>query len=337
MAASTHTQPTPERFFNAINSYQLTEAMRAAVELGVFTAIAEGSITAPSIAEKCHAAERGIRILCDFLVIHGFLTKAAANYALAPDSALFLNRKSPAYVGGAIEFLLTQRLRQGHERLTDAVRKGGCALGAGTLEPENPDWVRFAEAMMPLVGMPAQAMTAELRKSGDARKVLDIAAGHGMFGISVAKECPSAQVYACDWQNVLAVAKKNAASNGVAARYHLLPGDAFEVDFGTGYDLVLIPNFLHHFDIPTCTRFMRKVHASLEADGRAAIAEFVPNPDRVTPPTAAAFAMMMLATTPSGDAYTYDELEAICRDAGFARAELSPAQVGLDRLVIAHK
>jgi predicted methyltransferase len=89
---------------------------------------------------------------------------------------------------------------------------------------------------------------------------------------------------------------------GVADRYHLLPGSAFETDFGIGYDLVLIANFLHHFDPPTCTAFMRKVHTALKPGGRAAIAEFVPNPDRLTPPTAAAFSMMMLATTPAGDA-----------------------------------
>jgi hypothetical protein len=99
----------------------------------------------------------------------------------------------------------------------------------------------------------------------------------------------------------------------------------------------LITNFLHHFDLPACTTFTRKVHVALKPGGRAAIAEFVPNPDRVTPPTAAAFSMMMLATTPSGDAYTFAELESISKSAGFARADLAPPEIGLDRLVIAHR
>jgi hypothetical protein len=123
----------------------------------------------------------------------------------------------------------------------------------------------------------------------------------------------------------------------VADRYHLLPGSAFETDFGGGYDLVLITNFLHHFDPTTCTNFMHKVHAALMSGGRAAIAELVPNPDRVTPPTAAAFSMMMLATTPSGDAYTFAEIESISRNAGFGRVELAPPEIGLDRLVIAYR
>jgi SAM-dependent methyltransferase len=328
-------QPTPERFFNTVNAYEQTEAMKAAVELELFTAIAEGNTTAATIAKRCKAAERGVRILCDFLTIHGYLSKAGAQYALAPDSALFLDRHSPAYIGTAIQFLLTPRVREGHARLTEAVRRGGTALGEGTLEPENPDWVKFAQAMMPLMHMPADIMATELRRGGEAHKVLDIAAGHGIFGISVAKQNPTAHVYAVDWKNVLEVAKKNAQAMGVADRYHLLPGSAFETDFGSDYDLVLITNFLHHFDQPTCTIFMRKVHAALKPGGRAAIADLVPSPDRVTPPTAAAFSMMMLATTPAGDAYTFAELESISVSAGFARVDLAPREIGLDRLVIA--
>jgi SAM-dependent methyltransferase len=336
-ATAANQPPTPERFFNAVNAYEQTEAMKTAIELDIFTAIAEGNATVATIAKRCQASERGVRTLCDFLTIHDFLAKDRARYALAPDAALFLNRHSPAYMGAAIEFLLAPRVREGHARLTEAVRQGGTALGEGTLEPENPDWVKFAQVMTPLMAMPSEIMAAELRKGGEAHKVLDIAASHGMFGIAVAKLNPGAQIYACDWKNVLELAKTNAQAMGVADRHHLLPGSAFEIDFGGGYDLVLIPNFLHHFDAPTCTNFMRKVHAALAPGGRAAIAEFVPNPDRISPPTAAAFSMMMLATTPAGDAYTFVELESISKNAGFARVELTPEEVGLDRLVIAYR
>jgi len=336
-AASSPQQPTPERFFGAINAYEQTEAMKTAVELEVFTAIAEGNTAAAAIAKRCAASERGVRVLCDFLTIHGFLTKDGTQYGLTRDSAVFLDRKSPAYVGGAIDFLLTPRVREAHALLTEAVRRGGSALGEGNMVPENPDWVKFARAMMPMMVMPAQIMTAELRKGAEAHKVLDIAAGHGLYGITVAKQNPGAEIYACDWKNVLAVAEENARAMGVGDRYHLVPGSAFEVDFGGGYDLALVTNFLHHFDAPTCTTFMKKVHASLSPGGRAAIVEFVPNPDRVSPPMAAAFSMVMLATTPSGDAYTFAELESITKDAGFSRVELAPAALGLDRLVIAYK
>lgn len=335
--ASQQQKPTPERFFNAVNAHQQTEAIKSAIELEFFTAIAEGHNTAEALATRCKVAERGARILCDFLAIHGFLAKSGSQYSLAPDSAIFLNKLSPAYIGSAVEFLLAPRIRETHAQLTAAVRHGGCAFGEGTLEPENPDWVKFAQAMMPLMFMPAEIMAAQLLEGGPAHKVLDIAAGHGIYGISVAKKNPEAQIFASDWKNVLEVANQNAAAMGVSGRYHLLPGSAFETDLGGGYDLALITNFLHHFDKSTCTAFMRKIHTSLTPNGRAAILEFVPNPDRVTPPTQAAFSLMMLANTPSGDAYTFDELETISKDAGFSRVVLNPAEIGLFRLIIAHR
>jgi len=334
---SLHQQLTPDRFLNAVNAYELTEAIKTAIELEIFTAIAEDNTTSAMIARRCKATERGVRILCDFLTIHSFLTKDGTHYGLAQDSAVFLNRHSPAYVGTITEFLLTPRLRECHAHLTEAVRRGGTALGEGMLEPENPDWVRFAHGIMPLMRRPSEIMAAELRKGGEAHKVLDIAASHGIFGISVAKQNPAAHIYASDWKNVLEVAQKNAQAMGLADRYHLLPGSAFETDLGSGYDMVLITNFLHGFDPPACTTLMRKVLAALAPGGRAAIAEFVPNPDRVSPPTAAAFSLMMLAATPCGDAYTFAELEDISKSAGFARVELAAPDIGRNRLVIAYR
>jgi len=330
-------QPTPERFYSAINSYQLSEAVKSAIELEIFTAISEGNATAEMISRRCHSSERGTRILCDFLTIHNFLTKQGTTYSLTADSALFLDRHSPAYVGSAIEFLLTPRLRECHARLTEAVRGGGTALGEGMLAPENPDWVKFAQGMMPMMRRPAEIIAAELRRAGEAHKVLDVAASHGMFGISVARQNPAAHIYASDWKSVLEVAQKNAGAMGVGDRYHLIPGSVFETDLGNGYDLALITNLLHGFDKPTCTNLMRKVRVALNAGGRAAIAEFVPNPDRVSPPTAAAFSLTMLAATASGDAYTFAEIESIAKAAGFLQVDLSPVELGLNRLVVAYR
>jgi hypothetical protein len=62
-------QPSPELFFANVNAYQRTEALKAAIELGLFTAIAEGNQTADAIGRRCQASKRGIRPLCDFLVV----------------------------------------------------------------------------------------------------------------------------------------------------------------------------------------------------------------------------------------------------------------------------
>src|SRR4030095_134446 len=122
-------------------------------------------------------------------------------------------------------------------------------------------------------------------------RILDIAAGHGLYGLAFAKQNPQVEVTAVDWPNVLEVAIENAKASDVLSQYHVNPGSAFDVDYGSGYDLVLLTNFLHHFDVTTCEGLLRKVHAALAPDGSAVTLEFVPNDDRVTPPQAAAFSM----------------------------------------------
>jgi len=154
--------------------------------------------------------------------------------------------------------------------------------------------------------------------------VLDIAAGHGLFGIEVAKQNPEAHVVALDWAHVLEVALENAENAGVTGRYKLLAGSAFDVDYGGPYDVVLLTNFLHHFDVPTCVELLRKVRASMKPGGRAAALEFVPNEDRVTPPMAASFSLTMLLTTAAGDAYTFHELESMFLEAGFTGITAHP-------------
>ena len=107
MSSPSAKQPTPQLFFQTINAYQQTEGLKAAIELEVFTAIGEGNATAPDIAKRCKTSERGMRILCDFLCIIGFLTKDGNRYSLTADSAMFLDKKSPAYLGGVTEFMLS--------------------------------------------------------------------------------------------------------------------------------------------------------------------------------------------------------------------------------------
>ncbi|HTE19230.1 MAG TPA: class I SAM-dependent methyltransferase [Armatimonadota bacterium] len=331
--------PSPMLLFETLNAYQRTAAMKAAIELELFTAVAEGAETAPEIAAGCAASERGTRILCDYLVIIGFLTKNGDRYGLTPDAAVFLDRRSPAYMGGAIEFLLSPSIVAGFQELTAAVRKGGTAIPSeGTVAAEHPVWVQFDRAMMPMMAMPAQQIVDLAPCRADRKvSVLDIAAGHGLFGIAFAQRYPHAEVTALDWPQVLEVARENAERAGVGDRHHLLPGSAFDVEYGVGHDLVLLTNFLHHFDIPTCETLLGKVHAALGEGGRAVTLEFIPNDDRVTPPPAAAFSLTMLGSTPSGDAYTFRELESMFRSAGFSRSELFPLPQSGGAVVVSHR
>ncbi len=309
--------PDPLPIFDALNAYQKTMALKGAVELDLFTHIADGATTAAEIAKRCQAAERGVRILCDFLTINGLLTKTAGTYGLTQDTAVFLNRHSPAYMGGAAKFLAHERHMAHFKNVAAAVRKGG-ALDDGNMGPDDPVWVEFAQSMGEMIGGVSKLVAPLV---GNPAKVLDIAAGHGLFGIAVAELNPEAKIVAVDWKNVLDVAIANAAKAGVSERFRTIPGSAFDVDFGDGYDLVLLPNFLHHFDPPTNVKLLKKVRAAMKPGGLVASVEEVPNDDRISPPIAS-FSMMMLCSTPAGDAYTFRELDGMFREAGFGETTM---------------
>ena len=316
---------SPALLVDTMFAFRKTAAIKAAIELDLFTKFGGESRTARALASELGCAERGVRILCDFLVISGFLTKSGENYTLTPSSQVFLDRHSPAYMGAAIDFLAsTQIVSLLLDDPAAYVRNGG-SVGLANVAPDNPIWVKFARAMGAFTGASAKAVALDVATwSKLPSKVLDIAAGPGAFGIEIAKVAPSASVVAIDWKPVLAVTEENATDAGVAERFTFRPGSAFEIDWGNGYDLILLPNFLHHFDRDGCIALLKKARASLVPEGRVAVVEFIPNEDRVSPEFPAAFAMVMLATTPSGDAYTERELADIAKSAGFRVVATKP-------------
>jgi len=303
--------------FETLQAHQQTSALRAGIELKLFTAIAAGARTPEALAPVCAASAKGLRVLCDFLTIIGFLTKDESGYALTPDSELFLVEGSPAYMGGMASFLFHPFLEKGLANVTDAVRKGGTILPAeGSVSEDNPVWVNFARGMAPLT-VPSAGLIARLTAGSGPMQVLDIAAGHGMFGLTIAQHNPAADIHALDWKNVLAVAHENAVKLGVAGRWHAIEGSAFTADFGSGYDVVLVTNFIHHFDIPTNIGLLEKIRAAMKSGAKMAIVEMAVNDDRITPAGAGMFAMTMLTTTASGDAFSQREIQSMCTRAGF--------------------
>lgn len=330
-------QPNPAIIFEALNAYQRSASLKAAIELDLFTAIGDGRRTSAEIAAETHCSARGIRILCDYLVIGGFLIKNEEHYSLSLEAALFLNRHSPAYFGSVARFLLDPRITAPYENLAEIVRTGRTTLpDQGTVSHDNPLWIDFAKDIAPMV-QPAALEMAEMLAGDSDIRVLDIAAGHGLFGIMIARANPQAHITALDWPNVLAVATANAEKLGVEDRHTILAGDAFELEFGGPYELILVTNFFHHFDPPTCEMLMRKIEAALAPGGRCVTLDFVTNEDRVSPPTAAGFALMMLGTTLAGDVYTLREYETMFRNAGFASSELLALTKSPETLIVSTK
>jgi hypothetical protein len=332
----TEPAPSPDRILEVLNGFQGSAILKAGIDLGLFTAIAAGDGEPAALAASCQADARAVEVLCDSLTVMGFLKKTSGVYSLGPDSAVFLDKTSPAYIGGIADFLVAPEMLRNWADVTAVVRRGGPA-GLANIAPEAPIWVEFARGMAGFTSFTAKIMADLIVKGGEPAKVLDIAAGHGLFGVEIAKAAPGAQIVAQDWPQVLDVAHENAVTAGVADRWNRLAGSAFDVPFGSGYDLIMLTNFLHHFDAGTCEALLRKCFDALISGGRVATLEYVPNDDGISPPVAAMFGMVMLVSTPKGRAYRYSELDAMHRAAGFSDCVLAELPPTPQRLVIARK
>ena len=231
-ASAANPQPTPVRIFQMLNAFQQTEALRAAIDLDVFTQLSDGPLNPSEVGKRIGAAPRGARVLCDYLTIAGLLNKEQDKYSLTPEAQMFLSKKSPAYIGSATQFMCSDYHQRNFSSLADAVRRGGSAVKDSSTSPENPMWVAFARGMAPL-RVPAAEFTAKLVGADQQKpmKVLDIAASHGLFGITIAKHNPKAEIVALDWRPCCSPAAarptnsgcENARGSWLAPRWGAIP------------------------------------------------------------------------------------------------------------------
>jgi ubiquinone/menaquinone biosynthesis C-methylase UbiE len=324
--------------YEAALAYQKTAALAAAIKLDIVALIGGGAATSDVLAEKTAASSRGIRILCDFLTVMGLLTKQDGAYSVAEQGKRYLDPSSPAWMGSSIDFYAAPEiLRLVLDDPLSYVRQGGSA-GLAHLAPDHPVWHRFAKAMSPIARLAAKRAAVYLTVGpGSPVTVLDVAAGHGFYGIELAKAVPESVVTAVDWPTVLELASANARDAGVEERFRIVAGNAFEVDWGGEFDLIILANFLHHFSPEACATILRKVRLSLSPQGRACAVDFVPDDDRARTPTHAMFAFLMLATTPGGDAYTLSEYDEIAKAAGFLGATARPLRPTPQSLIMFEK
>jgi 2-polyprenyl-3-methyl-5-hydroxy-6-metoxy-1,4-benzoquinol methylase len=330
-------EPNPGLVWDTLNAHQRTAALRAAVELNVFGALSAGHKTAAAIAQHCGVPERGIRILCDSLTISGLIAKSEDGYSHTPTSAVFLAPDSPASMAPTVPFILSAKIRRASDLLTETIRRGHTALEEPLAGEEVTEWVTFAQSMHPMMGPAAEFMAEVASQQGPPAKVLDVAASHGLFGMAFARRSAATKVVAQDFPSVLDVTRAKVSQAGLDAQYDYLPGSAFTIDLGTGYDVILVTNLYHHFDMPTCEVLMRRFHAALNDGGKMLILEMVPNEDRISLPAPASFAMMMLCNTPAGDAFTLSEYQQMLTASGFSSIEKLDVPHSPQQLVVAVK
>ena len=309
---------TPERIQQLGWGYAPPLLMEAGVRCRVFDVLDSGPQALDKIADETGASPRGLRALLNALVGLELLTKSGDAYALTPESAAFLVSSKPGYMGGMTRHL-SKHLVPSWLRLTEAVQTGKPPLSVNQENTGGEFFREFVEDLFANNYASAKALAAHLlaKEPAGTYRVLDLAAGSGVWSVALAEKSPRVRVTVVDWPAVIPVCQKVTARRGVADRYEYRPGDLLQADFGSGYQAATLGHILHSEGEKRSRELLKKVFAALAPGGVAAIAEMVPNEDRTGPAMPLIFAVNMLVHTDEGDTFTFGEMSAWLREAGF--------------------
>jgi precorrin-6B methylase 2 len=318
--APTHSAPvTPERIFQLAWGYAPPLILEAAIKHRVFDVLDAGPMSLDEVSAATGASTRGLAAIMDVLVGLEFLAKSSSGqYSLTPESATFLVSTKPSFQGGLIrhtsEHLLPKWLA-----LNDIVSTGRPSAAVNQQGIGSEFFEKFVNDIFPM-SYPAASVLAshlKLQSRADRFSVLDLGAGSGVWGIAQAQAGPMVRVTAVDWHGVIPITRANASRFGLAERFTFVEGDLLEADFGAGHNLVTIGHILHSEGVERSKALLAKSFAALASGGTISIAEFLVNAQRTGPVNGLIFAVNMLVNTDTGGTYSFEEIGAWLREAGF--------------------
>jgi 2-polyprenyl-3-methyl-5-hydroxy-6-metoxy-1,4-benzoquinol methylase len=314
----------PEKVLRYSFAYAPPLMIEAAVRLGVFDALTDAPRTAEDLARQLGASHRGLKILLNGLVGLELLTKPhAGHYGLTPEADAFLVGGRPAYMGGFFRHTSSQLIPR-WLGLTEIVRTARPATAVNQEGDGATFFEQFVEDIFPLsrqaalgfadkVGLPAATAVVS---------VLDVGAGSGVWGVSLAEKSPQVRVTAVDWPGVLKVTRRVAERHGVADRFTFAPGDFSTADFGSNHHYATIGHILHSEGPARSKQLLKKVFAALAPGGTVVVSEWLVNESRTGPLPGLIFAVNMLVNTEDGDTFSFTEIAKWLREAGFADPKL---------------
>src|SRR5436853_3730332 len=331
-------QVTPERLMELSFAYAPPMIISAGVSNRVFDSLEGDAKTTEQVAGETGASARALGILMNALVGLGLLKKnRQGKYSLTPESAAFLLSKRPGTHAGFFGAIAPQLISK-WLRLTDIVREGRPAVAVNQEIEGTEFFSQLVENIIPMSYPAAKKLGDHLKieKTKDEIRVLDLAAGSGIWGIALAQESPRVRVSAVEWAGMIPTTKRITEKYGVRDRFNFVEGDLLEADFGNGYDIATLGHIVNSEGEDRSRKLLKKTFRALKPGGVIAIAEWLVNDQRTEPLPALMFAVQMLVNTENGDTFSFNEIKRWLEEAGFKKVRKLEAP-GPSPLILATK
>lgn len=322
---------TPERILQTGMAFWSSKALLSAVELDLFTVLAGRSMTGPELAGALRLAPRAVPDFPDTLVALGFLERdgdgAEARYRNAADVALFLDRSSPAYLGGMLEMAnarlyrfwgdLTEALRTGQPQ-TEVKHGGESVFAALYADPERLE--QFMRAMSG-ASVGNFAALAERFDFSPYRTLLDVGGATGQLACTVAGRHPHLACTTTDLPAVTAIARREIAARGLGERVAAQSLDFFADPFPRA-DVITMGMVLHDWNLARKRTLIGKAYDALPAGGCLIAIDHLIDDARRTASFGLLMSLNMLIETGDGFDYSGADFDGWAREAGFVRTEV---------------
>jgi hypothetical protein len=319
---------TPEHIFKIAYAFREAKTLFSAVELGVFTALADGPMEYDSLRNRTGLHERGAHDFLDSLVALGLLYRQEdGRYRNTPEADIYLSRCSASYVGGQIDHLnmreypywmfLTRALQTGHPQFADRPQGNHGALCSNPAETET-----FAQTISRCTLAVARALATRFPWK-DYNTVVDIGSAEGCLPVQIAQFHWHISGGGFDLAPVGPIFNAYVNNHGLSQRLRFYPGD-FLVNPLPAADVLVMGRILHNWELPTKKMLLAKAYAALPPGGALIVYERLVDDDRKESKAGLLGSLNTLVMTENGFDYSASECFGWMKETGFERVWAEP-------------
>ncbi len=331
---------SPESILRLGMAFWGSKTLLSAVELGVFTALADGPKDRVSLATELDLHSRSSRDFLDALVALGMLDRDHDLYSNTPATDAFLDRRKPSYIGGLLEMQNT-RLYQHWGSLTEALRTGQpqneIKGGEDLFTALYPDPAQLEQFLAAMTGISTGTGRALAKKFPWDRyqTVIDIGTAQGCLPVQLALAHPHLRGGGFDLPPVRPIFDAYVTRFGFADRLHFYPGDFFTDELPTA-DVLVMGHILHDWDLAQKRALLAKAYNALPPGGALVVYEALIDDDRRTNAFGLLMSLNMLIETTGGFDYTGADCGGWMQEAGFSETYVEHL-LGPDSMVVGIK